>query len=88
MDSFWAKYALSVKTKVTAMNAGVIVHDLGFQQAKISSNQFISSCGGDQVDIEKGDDVEDHINNLVIDFIRLCAFECQVAESDRGVLRI
>ncbi|KAF8953044.1 hypothetical protein BGZ46_003311 [Entomortierella lignicola] len=48
MESFWSKYALDLKTKITALNAGTIIQDLGFQQAKISSEQLISSNEGDQ----------------------------------------
>ncbi|KAF8957998.1 hypothetical protein BGZ46_002062, partial [Entomortierella lignicola] len=55
---FWANYALKVKTKVTAMNAGVIAHDLGLQQAKISSEQLISSYEDDQLDIGSKEDEE------------------------------
>ncbi|KAF9992393.1 hypothetical protein BGZ79_003122 [Entomortierella chlamydospora] len=41
-EKFWSKYALEVKTKVTALNAGVIVHDLGLQEQKLASFRLMS----------------------------------------------
>ncbi|KAI1294264.1 hypothetical protein EDD11_008200 [Mortierella claussenii] len=41
-DMFWAKRDLKLKTAVSALEAGVIAHDMRIKQAKISSAQHFS----------------------------------------------
>ncbi|KAF9897298.1 hypothetical protein BX616_005846, partial [Lobosporangium transversale] len=43
-DQFWSHYS-DIKTKITSLNAGTIVHDLGLHQQRIASERLMGEYG-------------------------------------------
>ncbi|KAG0308019.1 hypothetical protein BGZ99_001302, partial [Dissophora globulifera] len=68
---FWAERKLKLKTTVTALQAGVVTHDMGIKQARISSQQLFSSSESElELMDDEGGSEGDLQDNEVIDAVK------------------